>query len=50
MDEEFDTEDHVMDDSFDEGCDFLLEQQELDDFCQDGYFDNMESNYDGTWS
>lgn len=50
MDEDFETEEHVMSDDFDEGCDFLLEQQELSDFTQDGTFENMEPMGDGTWS
>jgi hypothetical protein len=50
MEDDFETDEHIMDDSFDESCDFLLEQQELQDFAQDGHFENMEPNYDGTWS
>lgn len=47
MDEfEFDGE---MDDSFDPENDYLLEQQELEDFAQDGYFENMEPCGDGMW-
>ena len=26
-----------------------LEQQELEDYCQDGYFENMECGEDGYW-
>ena len=36
-------------DEYEDEFDHILEQQELDDFAQDGYFENMEPNGDGTW-
>lgn len=46
------TEEGVMDIDFDveEPFDHILEQQELEDFAQDGYFENMEPTMDGFWS
>jgi hypothetical protein len=48
---EFDVnEDYEMaDDCFDEPFDSMLEQQELEDFAQDGYFENMEPMEGGFW-
>lgn len=37
-------------DVLDDPYDHILEAQELQDFAQDGYFENMEPNGDGTWS
>jgi len=48
MNDEFNF-DGDMDDSFDSESDYLLEQQELEDFAQDGYFENMEPLDDGMW-
>ena len=42
-------EDYEMRDDYDEDNDYLLEQQELEDFAQDGYFENMEPTEDGYW-
>ncbi len=48
MEDEFDVpEDFEMSEDFDN--DYLLEQQELADFAQDGYFENMEPTGEGTW-
>ena len=48
MEDEFDVpEDFEMSDDFDN--DYLLEQQELEDFTQDGYFENLEPMGEGTW-
>lgn len=50
MEDDFDeVEDLVMSDDFDEDNDYLLEQQELQDFAQDGYFENLEPVGDGYW-
>jgi len=46
-------DDYSMDDTMDildDPYDYMLEQQELEDFAQDGCFENMEPNGDGTWS
>lgn len=43
-------EEQLMDGSFDEESDYLLEQTELSDFAQDGCFENMEPTDDGFWS
>lgn len=37
------------DEEFDEENDYLLAQQELEDFAQDGVFENMEPMDDGCW-
>jgi len=42
-------DDYEMRDDFDEDNDYLLEQQELADFAQDGYFENMEPIDGGFW-
>ena len=31
-------------------CEPFLDSKEREDFAQDGYFENMEPNDDGTWS
>jgi len=36
-------------DDYEEDFDHTLEQQELEDFAQDGYFENMEPLGDGNW-
>lgn len=48
-------EDFDIIDDFEQGYDYeaemdhILEQQELEDFAQDGYFENMEMGDDGFW-
>ena len=61
FDENFDdtaSQDETMEIDFDvaadidldeEQRDYLLAQQELEDFAQDGYFENMEPMEDGFW-
>ena len=61
FDENFDdtaSQDETMEIDFDvagdidldeEQRDWLLAQQELEDFAQDGYFENMEPMDDGFW-
>jgi hypothetical protein len=34
---------------YEEEFDAMLAQQELEDFAQDGYFENMEMGDDGFW-
>jgi hypothetical protein len=36
-------------DDWERDNDRLLEQQEMEDFAQDGYFENMEMGDDGFW-
>ena len=36
-------------DEYEDDYDYVLEQQELEDFAQDGYFENMEPIGDGFW-
>lgn len=45
------TEEGVEEIDFDveEDFDHILAQQELEDFAQDGYFENMEMGDDGFW-
>lgn len=42
-------EEQLMDEGFDAESDYLLEQTELSDFAQDGYFENTEPNSEGMW-
>lgn len=47
---EFDVpEDYMMEEDFESDFDAILEQQELEDFAQDGYFENMEPLEGGFW-
>jgi hypothetical protein len=50
-DENFDdyTEEGVEEIDFDVENDAMLERQEMEDFAQDGYFENMEPMEDGFW-
>jgi hypothetical protein len=41
--------DEEMDYDYEEEMDHILAQQELEDFAQDGYFENMEMGDDGFW-
>ena len=48
---EFDApEDYMLEEDYESDFDAVLEQQELEDFAQDGYFENMEPTMDGFWS
>jgi len=47
---DIDVEDIDFDvDEMDDPYDYILERQELEDFAQDGYFENMEPIGDGNW-
>lgn len=48
---EFDelTDHDIVDIDLENDYDSILEPQELEDFCQDGYFENVEPCDDGFW-
>jgi len=38
-----------MEDDYEDDYDYILAQQEMEDFAQDGEFENMEPMEDGFW-